>query len=263
MRERTKGRGTYFCFMSFIQTDTFTLRGYECDAFGRVSIPALMNLMQESANRNAIDYGIGIADLERQGFGWMLMRFQLRMHEYPRYGQTIRLITYPTFVEKFFIYRDFRVEDETGNLLADASSIWLVFSVEKRAAVPLPSFIKTLSPPANIDPLPKLTSRPDFQTKAFVPTQQKDVEVGWLSIDQNQHVNNVAYVAWLLEAIDKKTLQTGELAEIDLVYRTESHWGDYLQVQSATESPNTFIHRIVHPELGKDVLLARSRWKIS
>ncbi|MBD2753444.1 acyl-[acyl-carrier-protein] thioesterase [Spirosoma validum] len=246
--------------MAFIQTDTFTLRGYECDAFGRLSIPALMNFMQESANRNAIDYGIGIADLERQGFGWMLMRFRLQMHQYPRYSQTIRVITYPTVVEKFFIYRDFRVEDEAGTLLADATSVWLVFSIEKRGMVPLPDFIKKLNPPTGLEPLPKLSAKPDFQTNPFVPTQQKDVEVGWLSIDQNQHVNNVAYVQWLLEAIDKEVLQTSELIQIDLVYRTESHWGDTLQVQSASEAADTFVHRIIQPESGKDVLLARTRW---
>lgn len=246
--------------MAFIQTDSFTIRGYECDAFGRLSIPALMNFMQESANRNALDYGIGIADLERHGFGWMLMRFQLRMHQYPRYGQTIKITTYPTFVEKFFIYRDFRVEDETGTLLADVTSVWLVFSTEKRAMVPLPDFIKKLHPPTAIEPLPKLPTKPDFLTTSFVADQQKDVEVGWFSIDQNQHVNNVAYVHWLLEAADKELLQRSELAEIDLVYRTESHWGDKLLVQSVSEVMDTFVHRIIQSESGKDVLLARTRW---
>ena len=252
--------------MAFIQTDTFTLRGYECDAFGRMSIPALMNLMQESANRNAIEYGIGIRDLAAKGFGWMLMRFRLRMHQYPRYGQTIRVMTYPTIVEKYFIYRDFQVLAEDGTLLADATSIWLVFSMEKRSMVPLPDFIHNLTPPTDVtpaivDPLPKLPLKPDFQTLPFVPNDTKRVEVGWLSIDQNQHVNNVAYVGWLLEAVDSETLQTRELAEIDLVYRTESHWHDQLQVQSAMESPTTRLHRIIHTESDKDVLLARTQWR--
>ena len=258
----------YFCRvflqqpMAFSQTDFFTLRGYECDASGRLSIPALMNLMQESANRNALDYGISMADLEQQGFGWMLMRFRLRMHHYPRYGQTIRLVTYPTDVDKYFIHRDFRVEDEDGTLLADATSVWLVFGLEKRAMVPLPDFIKKLKPPTDTEPLPKLPLKLHFQTNLFEPTHQKEVEVGWLNIDPNQHVNNVAYVQWLIEAMDKKILQTGKLAEIDLVYRTESHWGDRLQVQLMPESENTFIHRIMHPESGKDVLLARSWWTV-
>ena len=117
--------------MAFIQTDTFTIRGYECDASGRMSIPALMNMMQESANRNALDYGIGIADLAKRGVGWMLMRFQLRMLQYPRYGETIRVVTYPTEVEKYFIHRDFRVLAEDDTLLAEAGSTWLVFSIEK------------------------------------------------------------------------------------------------------------------------------------
>lgn len=249
--------------MSFIQSDTFILRGYECDAAGRLSVPALMNLMQESANRNATEYGIGIADLSNQGFGWMLMRFNLRLHQYPRYGQTIRLLTYPTLVEKYFIYRDFRVLADDGTLLADAASTWLVFSMEKRAMVPLPDFIRSLSVPTGIEPLPKLPSKPNFQTTLWQPTDEKRVAVGWFSIDRNQHVNNVAYVQWLLEAMDAETLQLRELAEIDLVYRTESHWNDQLRVQSAREGPNAVLHRIVEETSEKDVLLAQSRWRTS
>jgi len=252
-----------FAGMAFIQTDTFALRGYECDAAGRLSVPALMNLMQESANRNAIEYGIGIADLANQGFGWMLMRFNLRIYQYPHYGQTIRLLTYPTAVEKYFIYRDFRVLADDGTLLADAVSTWLVFSMEKRAMVPLPGFIRSLSIPISIKPLPKLPSKPDFQTTPWQPTDEKRADVGWFSIDQNQHVNNVAYVQWLLEAMDAEVLQSRELAEIDLVYRAESHWNDQLRVQSAGELPNVFLHRIVEETSDKDVLLARSRWRNS
>ena len=261
-------RGVFLCpslylyGMAFIQTDAFTIRGYECDAFGRMSIPALMNLMQESANRNALDYGIGIVDLAERGFGWMLMRFRLRMHRYPRYGETIRVTTYPTLVEKYFIYRDFQVLADDGTLLADATSTWLVFSIEKRSMVPLPDFIRGLHPPIDIKPLPKLRSKPDFQLTSFSPDFMKTVEVGWLDIDQNQHVNNVAYVVWLLESTNSETLQSSELTEIDLVYRTESHWHDQLQIQSAIETPQSFLHRIVHAESGRDVLLAQSRWQL-
>lgn len=247
--------------MAFIQTDTYSIRGYECDATGRLSVPALMNWMQESANRNALNYGIGIDDLARRGFGWMLMRFGLRMHRYPRYGETIRLLTYPTHVEKYFIYRDFRMLANDGTLLADAASTWLVFGTETRTMVPLPAFIRSLTIPPGPEPLPRLPTKPDFATVPFVPAHEQTVGVGWFSIDQNQHVNNVAYVQWLLEGVDEHTLQTGEIAEIDLVYRTESHWRDQLRVQLAPETPGTYRHRIVQAATNRDVLLARSRWR--
>jgi acyl-ACP thioesterase len=247
--------------MTFIQTDTFLLRGYDCDATGRLSIPALMNMMQESANRNALDYGIGIADLATQGVGWMLMRFRLRMHQYPTYGQTIRVVTYPTSVEKYFIYRDFQVLADDGTLLADASSTWLVFSIESRTMIPLPGFIRQLHVPPAIRPLPKLPSKPNFLTHALPYTAAGQVEVGWFSIDQNQHVNNVAYVQWLLENVGDDWLQTREIAEIDLVYRSESHWHDQLRLSHATETANQLLHRIEQAGTGKEVLLARSTWR--
>ncbi len=248
--------------MSFIQTDTYTLRGYECDANGRLSVPALMNFMQESANRNALDYGIGIDDLARRGYGWMLMRFGLHMHHYPRYGQKISVITYPTFVNKFFIHRDFRVLADDGTLLADARSIWIVFSIDKRTMVPLPDFIRALTPPTNIEPLPKLDLKPDFQNLPVVSDETQTVTVGWFDIDQNQHVNNVAYVQWLLEAVPKDVLQGSELAELDVIFRNESHWPDQLLIRADADDALAFRHRIEQAETGQDVVLARSVWKV-
>ena len=251
--------------MLLIQTDTYTLRGYECDAFGRLSIPALMNLMQESASLNAIDYGIGIGDLQQRGYGWMLMRFRLTMHQYPRVGDTIRVSTYPTAVEKYFIYRDFKITAEDGTLLAEATSTWIVFSMEKRAMAPLPDFIRQIPLPIASNPMPKLPLKPAFQTQPFSPTQEQAVQVGWFSIDQNQHVNNVTYIQWLLEQmgndkIGHDALETKQLTEIDVVYKAETHWGDQLRVQAAPDNEGAFVHRIVDVDSGKDVLLARSVW---
>lgn len=244
-----------------IQTDQYTLRSDECDATGRLSVPALMNWMQESANRNALAYGIGIDDLARRGYGWMLMRFRLRMHQYPRYGQTVRVVTYPTAVEKYFIYRDFRVLADDGTLLADAGSTWLVFDLTKRTMAPLPGFIRNLTPPTGTDPMPRLVLKPDFQQLIWEPVRQSEVEVGWFSIDQNQHVNNVAYVQWLLEMMDDAVLTRSGLTELDVIYRAESHWRDRLLIQSAPSADSAHLHRIVQAESGREVLLARSQWK--
>lgn len=247
--------------MAFIQTDTYTLHSYECDATGRISVPALMNLMQESANRNADDYGIGSGTLQAQGLGWMLMRFGLTMHLYPRNGQTIRVITYPTFVEKFFVYRDFRVLADDDTLLAEASSTWLVFDTAKRGIIPVPGFIRSLSPPDMANASPKLPLKPDYQTLAFTEVPANQVTVGWFDIDANQHVNNVVYIRWLLEQLTDTILQTQEIAELDVVYKTETHWREQIDVQHQSTGPGTFVHRLAHAETGKEVLLARTLWR--
>ena len=247
--------------MTYIQTDTYRIRSAELDANGRLSVPALMNMMQESANRNALDYGIGIADLAQQGFGWMLMRLRISLYQYPLYDQSIRMITYPTAVDKYFIYRDFNVLAEDGTRLADASSTWLTFSMERRTMVPLPEFIRRITLPTNIDPQLKLSPKPDFLPPDGEPA--KSIDVGWFDIDQNQHTNNVAYVQWLLETVDDAALQLKQLSELDVFFRTESHWHDRLQIRSRPESSESWLHGIRHATTGKDVLLARSRWRDS
>jgi acyl-ACP thioesterase len=247
--------------MAFIQTDTYTLHSYECDATGRISVPALMNLMQESANRNADDYGIGSSTLHALGLGWMLMRFGMTMHQYPRNGQTIKVITYPTFVEKFFVYRDFRVLSDDDTLLAEACSTWLVFDTAKRGLTPVPAFIRSLSPPDVANTLARLPLKPDYQSVDFTDIAADQVTVGWFDIDANQHVNNVVYIRWLLEQLTDDILQAQEMAKLDVVYRTETHWREQINVQHQPSEPGAFVHRLTHAETGKEVLLARTLWR--
>lgn len=245
--------------MPFIQTDRYDLRTYECDAKARLCVPALMHLMQESANRNAAAYGISIAHLADHDLGWMLMRFRLVMHQYPQAGQSITLTTYPTAIEKYFIYRDFQVRATDGTLLAEASSTWLVFGQAKRSMVPLPDFVRSLAIPPDVTPLPRLPLKPDFIAAPLLPDHQTSVRVGWFSIDTNQHVNNVAYVQWLLEALGADWLTNHALTELDLVYRGETHLGAQLRIQSGGEA-GTQRHQLLD-ETGREVVLAQTRWK--
>lgn len=247
--------------MAFIQTDTYTLRDYECDANGRLSIPALMNLMQESANRNARDYGIDSETLQANGLGWMLMRFGLTMHRYPRSGQPIRVVTYPTGVAKFFVYRDFRVYADDDTLLAEATSTWLVFDAVKRSMVLPPDFIRSLLCPDVDRPSPRLPLKPDYTFEETPAADGQLVTVGWFAIDSNRHVNNVAYIGRLLDQLPDAVLQTMELAELDVVYRNETHWHEQVLVQHQPGELGTFRHRLSLAETGKDVLLAQTRWR--
>lgn len=246
--------------MAFIQTDTYVVRGYETDANSRLSVPTLMNWMQESANRNALDYGIGMADLAERGYGWILMRFRLTVHRYPGYNESVQVMTYPTFVEKFFIYRDFRVLDAEGICIAEATSVWLTFDTTRRTMVPLPDFIRAVQMPEEIIPMAKLSLKldsPAISTDGFLPEQL----VQFYHLDQNQHTNNVCYVQWLLESVGEAMLQRQQLVELDLFFRAESRWNDRLTIRTAPIHDGQFTHRIEHVETSKEVLVGRSWWQ--
>lgn len=247
---------------SFVQTDTYTIRQYETDANGRLAAPALMNWMQESANRNAIDYGIGITDLARLGLGWVLARLRLRIHRAPGYGETVRLITYPTTVEKYFIYRAFRLLADDGTLLAEADSTWLIFNTERRTMVTLPEFIRSLELPTGLIPSERLPMKPTFPVLSAAPeTRQQERSVEWFDIDHNQHTNNVSYVRLLLESVAADVLQTRQLTELDLYFRAESRWQDVLRLLVAVAPDGSLVHQIEHATDGREVLLARSVWR--
>ena len=244
--------------MAFIQTDNYIIRGYETDATGQLSIATLMNWMQESANRNALDYGIGMADLRKHGIGWMLMRFRLTIHQYPRYGDTVQVSTFPTKVEKYFIYRDFKVVGAEGQLLAEAASTWVTFNIERRAMIVLPDFIRALDPPEIENPLPALPLKPGFSWPETTPTITERI-IGWHDLDTNQHTNNVSYVQAVIESMPEATLRGNHLRELDLFFRAECHLHDRLLVQTWINDESA-LHRLTNADDGQEVMLARSSW---
>lgn len=218
-----------------------------------------MNWMQESANRNALEYGIGMADLRQYGIGWMLMRFRLTVHQYPRYGDTVQVSTFPTKVEKYFIYRDFKITDENGQLLAEAASTWVTFNIERRAMITLPDFIRALDPPEITDPLPTLPLKPGFTWPENDPLISERM-IGWHDLDTNQHTNNVSYVQAVIESIPEATLRNHQLRELDLFFKSECHLHDRLLIHTwLTEEAS--LHRLIQADDGREVMLARSVWE--
>lgn len=244
--------------MAFIQTDTYTIRGYETDANGQLSIATLMNWMQESANRNALQYGIGMADLRQHGIGWMLMRFRLTVHQYPRYGDLVQVSTFPTKVEKYFIYRDFKVLAQDGQLLAEAASTWVTFNIERRAMIALPDFIRRLEPPTIENPLPALPLKPGFSWPETAPTTTERT-IGWHDLDTNQHTNNVSYVQAVIESMPEAMLRGSHLRELDLFFKAECHMHDRLLVHTWLNDESA-LHRLTNANDGQEVMLARTVW---
>lgn len=218
-----------------------------------------MNWMQESANRNALEYGIGMADLRQHGIGWMLMRFRLTIHKHPRYGDTLQLSTFPTKVEKYFIYRDFKMVNSDGQLLAEAASTWVTFNIERRAMITLPDFIRALDPPLIADPLPALPLKPGFSWPDTEPTLTERV-IGWHDLDTNQHTNNVSYVQAIIESMPEATLRGQPLRELDLFFKAECHLHDRLLVQSWINDKSA-LHRLTNADDGQEVMLARTVWQ--
>lgn len=217
-------------------------------------------MLQESAGRHAASLSISSDLLREKGMTWVLSRFHVRRSDKPLPGwkQVLTIQTWRAALERLFAIRDYRVLNSSGEVLAVATSHWAVLDTQARRIVGIPAFVKDSHPLTGERALDtsfsKLNSpaRVDFQSKVQARLQH---------IDENAHVNNVNYLAWIMDSFPESVAAELELREFEILFRAECLLGDELICETERLSEKEFLHRIYKSgEQAKDVIQARTIW---
>ena len=236
----------------------FSIKSFEANKRQTISIPALVSLLQEAAMQNAANFGASVANLQSIGVSWVLNRFRLNMHEYPRVEEEIMIKTYPVRMDKFFVIRDYLIYNRIHKLLGSATSNWFVLDMVKRSMAPIPDFIREIQLPPIDEPQAPLEGK-------IRPPQQSDIfhefKAHWHDLDFNLHVSNISYFRWLAESVPNGYLDSHELEELDVTFKGECHNNDIIIAESQRFDEAGFAHRLLRAEDQKDLVWARSRWR--
>ena len=242
-----------------IKTEPFTIRTYEIDNRKQATVPALVKLMHEAAMQNVIDLKLSVWDLEPHQISWVLMRKNLLIHQLPKLGEQIKVVTHCAGFEKYFTYRDYKIFNQQDELLASAASTWLLMDTVKRRMARIPDFILSLECPREGECLPRPKNKlPKFEEASF----SKEFTVGWYDLDFNQHLNNVFYLQWILETVPDELLQNGQLERIDIVYKMECQWKELVVCETQIIDSTHLLHRLIRKSDGKQLSIAETRWRL-
>lgn len=234
------------------------VKAHEIDFKGRMSLPALINNMQEAAWNNAETLGASVARLQSEGISWVLTRMKLEIKRFPRHRDFYYIESWPSGGNRSFVYRDYKVYDEHNECIAQATSTWLVFDLSTRKMIALPTWLKSLTDlPGGKDAMPIASgkipeARPDFSVHKF--------PLRWHDIDTNQHLSNVIYFQCALEGLPVELLRGKVLQSIDLNFRSECSWGDHMLVEVEDKGEGQYIHTIRKESDNKILALAKSTW---
>lgn len=242
-----------------IKTEPFTIRTYEIDNRKQATVPSLVKLMHEAAMQNVIDLKLSVWDLEPHQISWVLMRKNLIINQLPNLGEEIKVVTHCAGFEKFFTYRDYKIFNQQDELLAYASSTWLLMDTVKRRMSRIPDFILGLECPPEEECLPRPKNKlPKFEQADLTKT----FTVGWYDLDFNQHLNNVFYLQWILETVPDNLLQNGRLERIDILYKLECKWKEEVICETQVVEEQNLIHRLVRKSDGQQLCMATTKWAI-
>ncbi len=233
----------------------FSLGYFDVDPKLRVSPMAYWRILQNAAAAHASLLGASTEELRRQGLTWMLSRMVLHIHEHPSYGDPLHVETWPsTRLRGVRAYRDFVVKDRGGEVLASAASLWVMVDLATRKPVRVPEAIVQLrhdpgyTIPAFRDALPTLRAPDAVPFRAL-----------WSDSDQNEHVNNVAYVRWGVDALPTAFLEAHTLRAFEVHYLREVALGEEVEVHTALDGG--LAQQCVYDAAGQAVASLASQWE--
>ncbi|RMF24087.1 MAG: hypothetical protein D6765_12200 [Bacteroidetes bacterium] len=237
----------------------FEIRTSEIGYGKALTLPALVQLMDEGAMQNVLELGLSVWDLEPLAVSWVCLRKHLEVQRLPLLGEKLRILTYPAGFEPPYTFRDYRAFDEQGTCIAWASSAWTLLNTRTRRLAPLPDFIRALEkdmPP----PQHRLPRPPKRKPPTFPLTPTRSFRIGWFDLDFNSHLNNVHYLRMVLEAFDADFLRTHRLESLDLTYKLEGEWGEVISSEVGVLGKGHFAHGLRRRSDEKVLAFGESRW---
>ncbi|MEL7532805.1 MAG: acyl-ACP thioesterase domain-containing protein [Bacteroidota bacterium] len=242
-----------------VTEQAFTVRANEVDRYNRASLSGMVSQMQEVAWLSAEELDAGVDRLQSMGISWVLIRFKLEVHRAPKLSEQIKVQSWPSGNEKSFVYRDYRVYDSSRQLIASATSTWLVLDLNSRKMISVPEVFHAITQvPSDVAALPRARERfrrPEGEGHSV------EFPVRWHDLDANDHVSNFLFFQWPLEALSLDWLAKRELVSIDLLIRAEGVYGDTIISEAVPQAEDSYYHQIRRKSDGRELARALSRWR--
>lgn len=185
------------------------VRYSEVDCERQLTLPALLDYLQDCCTFQSERLGIGVDYLASAKAAWVLSSWEVEILRNPRFDEQICVKTWPYYFKGFYGYRNFLIEDEHGEPLVKANSVWVFMDVNRmRPARIIPEVVDIYSTEIG-EPLAGTWS----ERKIVVPNegkQKEPVQVARFHIDTNHHMNNGKYIQ-VAEAYLPENFKVGRL----------------------------------------------------
>jgi len=203
------------------------------DAEENLTINAVVDYFQDASTFHSEDIGLGYDYLKPRNLIWVLNTWQIDVIRMPKYLERIKVCTIPYKFRGFLGYRNFYIENEAGEMLVKANSMWSLLDITS---------IKPVRPEKEmLDGYGEAEAlEMDYcNGKLRLPDeieQHKPVTVERHFLDPNHHMNNGQYVnlagCYIPDNLKIKRLR----AE----YRNQAFLGDIIYPVSGENEPGKY-----------------------
>lgn len=187
----------------------------------KITNKGFLGLMEDAASLHSSKVGFGIYDIPKTNLTWLLLGWKLKVYSRPQIEDIVHVKTWSRKIEKYYSYRDFEIYDEKGNLLAIATSKWILIDTKERKVKKVEEYIeKAYESEADHkvfedDNMDKLKIPDDYDSVLEYTLARRD-------IDLYNHMHNLYYLDLAYEALPEDIYNNeNEFNNIRITYKRE------------------------------------------
>lgn len=187
----------------------------------KLSIPAMIDYFQDCSTFHSEDLGVGLEFVEGMKRAWIITHWHIEFSRRPSLGEKIRINTCPYEMMNFMGKRNFWMEDEQGELLAKADSLWVYMDTVRKRPAKVEEEITAKY--GSGEPLPM----EEVSRKVRIPDggrKEEPFRVVQSHLDTNHHVNNVQYIFMAQQYLPKDAF----VKRLRVEYRNSALLGDVI-----------------------------------
>ena len=235
---------------------------YETGPEGKLNLYSLFNYMQDIASDHAVKLGFGRDDLMRDNRFWVLSRIYAVITEWPVWGDSIIVQTWPNGTDKLFALRNYEVRFPDGRHIASGTSSWLILDLTTKKVQRPDSILSQY----NFNLLNE-RSPVRYATKIDPAAEKGQVSplfrIKVSDLDVNLHTNNVRYLKWACDSYNLDFVMNNEPQSAEINYLAESRFDEEIMIRTSFENQNKSFcnHSIFRTNDNKELCRIRIEWK--
>lgn len=226
----------------------------QCTPNGLLKHTELCNILQLTAGYHAEKGGLSFTDMQLHHQAWVLSRMRVEITELPKWGDTV---TVKTWIYDLQGSRSIRALElwRGEEKLTGSVTYWAVFNTKTRRAealaLPHGHFEKYPDREATTESFKKVDLSRETELVCDYKTVLSDLDIV-------NHVNNVKYLEWCLDAVEPKPLLRQQLQSFDMNFMRELQLADTVQIVKGQQDNQTYFS--INKE-GKPCFALELNWK--
>lgn len=186
---------------------------------------SMLSFLEDAGAIHSDIAGYGSLDIEKTNLSWVILGWKLKIIKRPKYGDKLKVKTWSSGSNKFYAFRDFEVYNKNEELIAIATSKWILIDTKSLAITTLSKEMLDKYEGENVKVFKEEPKYKIIEPKEYINSCDYIINRG--IIDINKHVHNISYLDIAYEALPDEVYEIVEtLNNIEISYKKEIKYGD-------------------------------------